>query len=94
MRRMLPPARRLPLIDRLSPEHPAYRSILEVHDLAVRLDQPGYLDPVTGYFVFTAAEHWKRGTCCASGCRHCPFTAGRRGTGEVLPEAQPLPGTE
>ncbi len=23
--------------------------------------------------VFTAAYHLKRGTCCRSGCRHCPY---------------------
>lgn len=23
--------------------------------------------------VFTAAYHLKRGFCCGSGCRHCPF---------------------
>jgi hypothetical protein len=23
--------------------------------------------------VFTAAYHLKRGTCCGSGCRHCPY---------------------
>ena len=23
--------------------------------------------------VFTEAYHLKRGTCCQSGCRHCPF---------------------
>jgi hypothetical protein len=23
--------------------------------------------------VFTAAWHLKRGTCCGSGCRHCPY---------------------
>jgi hypothetical protein len=23
--------------------------------------------------VFTAAYHRKRGYCCNSGCRHCPF---------------------
>jgi hypothetical protein len=26
-----------------------------------------------GNVVFTAAYHLKRGTCCGSGCRHCPF---------------------
>jgi hypothetical protein len=26
-----------------------------------------------GLLVFTAAYHLKRGTCCNSGCRHCPF---------------------
>ena len=25
------------------------------------------------YLVFTAAYHLKRGTCCSSGCRHCPY---------------------
>jgi hypothetical protein len=23
--------------------------------------------------VFTAAYHRKRGSCCGSGCRHCPY---------------------
>ena len=26
-----------------------------------------------GLMVFTAAYHIKRGYCCNSGCRHCPF---------------------
>ena len=25
------------------------------------------------YFVFTSAYHRKRGYCCGSGCRHCPY---------------------
>ncbi len=25
------------------------------------------------YLVFTAAYHLKRGYCCQSGCRHCPW---------------------
>jgi hypothetical protein len=25
------------------------------------------------YVVFTAAYHLKRGYCCNSGCRHCPY---------------------
>jgi hypothetical protein len=25
------------------------------------------------YLVFTAEYHLKRGTCCGSGCRHCPY---------------------
>lgn len=25
------------------------------------------------YLVFTAAYHLKRGFCCQSGCRHCPY---------------------
>jgi hypothetical protein len=27
------------------------------------------------YLVFTAAYHLKRGSCCGSGCRHCPWQA-------------------
>ena len=25
------------------------------------------------YLVFTAKYHLKRGSCCHSGCRHCPY---------------------
>jgi Family of unknown function (DUF5522) len=25
------------------------------------------------YFVFTEAYHRRRGYCCGSGCRHCPW---------------------
>ena len=31
-----------------------------------------YLSP-EGYIVFTAAYHLKRGYCCKSGCKHCPY---------------------
>lgn len=39
---------------------------------------PPALDPEDFYFegpymVFTAAFHLKRGYCCGSGCRHCPY---------------------
>jgi 2-iminoacetate synthase ThiH len=32
------------------------------------------------YVVFTARYHLRRGYCCESGCRHCPYkdAAGRR----------------
>ena len=26
-----------------------------------------------GFWVFTAWHHLKRGNCCKSGCRHCPY---------------------
>ncbi|MDP4826044.1 MAG: DUF5522 domain-containing protein [Flavobacteriales bacterium] len=26
-----------------------------------------------GYIVFTEAYHKKRGYCCKSGCKHCPY---------------------
>ncbi|MBC7661751.1 MAG: hypothetical protein H7249_18815 [Chitinophagaceae bacterium] len=31
------------------------------------------IDPATGYLVFTGAYHLKRGSCCGSGCRNCPY---------------------
>ncbi len=43
------------------------------HDAAVAAGQDGYTDPDTGYWVFTAAFLAARGTCCGSGCRHCPY---------------------
>ena len=26
-----------------------------------------------GLLVYTSAYHLKRGSCCGSGCRHCPY---------------------
>ena len=36
------------------------------------------------HLVFTAAYHLKRGYCCGSGCRHCPY-----GHAAVQPETPP-----
>ena len=43
------------------------------------------------FVVFTAAYHLRRGRCCESGCRHCPYgfaEEGREGenTGNVADE--------
>uniref|UniRef100_A0A803XM82 Chromosome 1 open reading frame 53 n=1 Tax=Meleagris gallopavo TaxID=9103 RepID=A0A803XM82_MELGA len=32
-----------------------------------------YVDPATGYQVLTEAAHLRRGKCCGSACRHCPY---------------------
>lgn len=32
-----------------------------------------YYTTEEGYIVFTEAYHRKRGYCCQSGCRHCPY---------------------
>ncbi len=45
----------------------------ELHRRAVTQELDSYLDPVTGCAVFTAAYLAARGSCCASGCRHCPY---------------------
>jgi Family of unknown function (DUF5522) len=64
---------REPHPSRLDPHHPARAAILAAHTEAVAAERDGYLDPVTGYFVFTAAHLANTGSCCNSGCRHCPF---------------------
>lgn len=43
------------------------------HEEACEDGRMDYIDPATGYNVFTALAHKKRGKCCGSGCRHCPF---------------------
>jgi hypothetical protein len=48
---------------------------------------PPALAPEDYYFegpnlVFTAAYHLKRGSCCGSGCRHCPYGEGKASENE------------
>ena len=35
--------------------------------------QPGDYYYDGPYLVFTEQYHLRRGTCCDSGCRHCPY---------------------
>lgn len=35
-----------------------------------------------GYIVFTEKYHLKRGYCCKSGCKHCPYGYNKK-TGNV-----------
>jgi len=58
---------------RLPADHPYYAEILAAHAAAIEAGEPGYPDPETGLFVLTAAYLASRGTCCESGCRHCPY---------------------
>ena len=41
-----------------------------------------YLGP-EGYKVFTEKYHLKRGHCCRSGCRHCPYGFDKK-TGTII----------
>jgi diphthamide synthase (EF-2-diphthine--ammonia ligase) len=43
------------------------------HEQALREGRSDYLDPETGYSVFTEVFHLRRGSCCGAGCRHCPY---------------------
>ena len=49
--------------------------------------QPGdfYYTP-EGYMVFTEQYHRRRGHCCQSGCRHCPWGFGKQDSGPKPPQ--------
>ena len=53
---------------------PRDAAIDRAHAAAIAAGLPGYTDPETGYFVFTAAALRANGSCCESGCRHCPWS--------------------
>jgi hypothetical protein len=59
----------------LPPGHPAYDAIVRAHRAALRDGADTYVDPDSGLVVLTAAYLARRGTCCDSGCRHCPYVA-------------------
>lgn len=58
-------------------DHPADRElppdVVAAHDAAVAAGRDWYPDPATGFMVLTAEFLAARGTCCGSGCRHCPY---------------------
>ncbi|MFM6934562.1 MAG: DUF5522 domain-containing protein [Flavobacteriales bacterium] len=37
------------------------------------LNEEDYYISEEGYIVFTEKYHLKRGYCCKSGCKHCPY---------------------
>jgi hypothetical protein len=61
--------------DRLSPDDPAFPQIIRAHADALASGADTYVDPRTGYIVLTAAYLARRGHCCESGCRHCPYVS-------------------
>jgi len=44
-------------------------------------DEDYYMSP-EGFIVFTEKYHLKRGHCCKSGCKHCPYGY-NRATGRI-----------
>jgi Family of unknown function (DUF5522) len=60
---------------RLSPNAPCYRQIMEAHSQALAAGVDTYVDPASGLIVLTAGTLARRGSCCESGCRHCPYIA-------------------
>jgi hypothetical protein len=62
-----------PHTTRLPLDHPARAAVLAAHSAAMQAGADGYLDPVSGLYVFTAAYLARRRRCCSTGCRHCPY---------------------
>ena len=56
---------------KLSKPDPTQVTKSSVNDVASSTESDYYLE--NGYVVFTESYHKKRGYCCGSGCRHCPF---------------------
>ncbi|GAX18002.1 cob(I)alamin adenosyltransferase [Fistulifera solaris] len=49
------------------------QDIEEIHRRAVEQGSTTYIDPDTGFTVFTELAHRRRGFCCGNMCRHCPY---------------------
>ncbi|PIC45237.1 hypothetical protein B9Z55_005325 [Caenorhabditis nigoni] len=49
------------------------RTIHMAHMKAINDRKLTYLDPRTGYSVFTISHHLQKGKCCGNGCRHCAY---------------------
>jgi hypothetical protein len=47
-----------------------------------KFDPEDYYMTKEGYIVFTEKYHLKRGYCCQSGCRHCPWKEKRGNAGK------------
>jgi hypothetical protein len=62
-----------PAASRLAFDHPDRPQLLAAHQQAMLSGSDGYIDPVTGLMVLTAAYLARQGACCDSGCRHCPY---------------------
>ena len=61
--------------DRLWPDDPDFAQVTRAHAEALAAGADTYVDPRSGFTVFTAACLARRGHCCDSGCRHCPFVS-------------------
>ena len=46
--------------------------IVSLHHQAVAANADTYIDPATGYKVFTSSALSRR-RCCGNACRHCPY---------------------
>jgi cob(I)alamin adenosyltransferase len=59
--------------------------IEDLHQHAIKQGSSTYIDPKTGFQVFTELPHLKRGFCCGNQCRHCPYGYESVGNGTRRP---------
>jgi len=71
--RNIPRALDVPHPKLLNESNPNFDEIMMRHNISMALDEPGYTDPATGFFVFNAKTLLELDKCCANVCRHCPF---------------------
>ena len=45
----------------------------KMYNKRMPLEEGDYYVNEQGYKVFTEQYHLKRGHCCKSGCKHCPY---------------------
>ena len=79
-----PPARSAAPAANLTPAAGWLQAYLSAVNRAQNIPiEPGdtYTSP-EGFLVFTEQYHRKRGYCCTSGCKHCPYGFDK-GTGRV-----------
>ncbi len=55
------------------PVDPDLLRAFALHREAVARGERTYADPKTGFVVMTELAHLRRGRCCGSACRHCPY---------------------
>ena len=48
-----------------------------------KLEPEDFYKNEDGYIVFTEVYHLKRGHCCKSGCKHCPYGYEKK-TGRIV----------
>jgi hypothetical protein len=47
---------------------------LYVQEISKKSPEPDFYKDEFGNIVMTESFHIKRGKCCGSGCRHCPYS--------------------
>lgn len=64
---------------------------LRRHVAACERGDAGYMDPQSGLFVLTSVYLRQQGSCCGSGCRHCPWGDDERALAGRDPDAPAWP---